>query len=154
LLERGSLTRQLQRHCRHRFNLELKNQGWGRPTAAESKLLKLRACEKTLIREVLLKCDQTSLVYARTVIPRKSLQGKNQILNRSNTRPLGAVLFARGEAPRKRLEYARFSRIAAAYPQVLEAEYLWARRSLFNFYGKPLLITEFFSSSLVTATCR
>jgi len=158
LTEQGSLTQRLRRYCGNNFNLELKNQTWSLPIHSESRLLRLRAGEKVLIREVLLKCDDINLVYARTVIPRTSLKGKNLVLQHLKTRPLGAILFTNSHALRKTIEYAKIDTSDTLYLCINEftdhKENIWARRSVFQFNNKPLLITEFFLPAITKLQCE
>lgn len=149
LLDRASLTRRLQEHCPGRFAVEVLAQGWRRPMRNEVLALGTRRTTRALVREVRLLCHGEPLVFARTVIPAATLQGRRRRLGRLGSRPLGAVLFAdpsmrRGElelscmGPGQRL-FDTATRGLAARPQAI-----WGRRSLFFLGERPLLVQEIF----------
>lgn len=102
-----------------------------------------------LTRHVLLLCDETPWVYARTVIPRKTLSGRHRRLANLGNRPLGAVLFADRHMSRGEVEVAQLHTGQSLYRQIEQAspctdKMVWARRSLFQLSSKPLLVYECF----------
>jgi len=149
LTDRASLTARLEAACGDRFRVELQRQYWGRPTLDEARVLGLHPERFALLREVCLYCGEVPWVFARTVIPRRSLSGRLKALGRLGTRPLGAVLFADPRMRRGPLEIAAIrpgtplferatARLDDAPPQI------WGRRSVFRLAGKPLLVSEIF----------
>ena len=102
-----------------------------------------------LVREVVLYCNNRAWMYARTIFPKQSLQGKGQIFRHLNDKPLGKILFSDPNLVRSEFELALLDerhhdyQIAGEYCRESVAS-LWARRSIFLFYGKPLLLTEVF----------
>jgi len=154
LLDPGSLTQRVQSACSGRFRVELLGQCRVRPLDNEARVLGMRLGTRALVREVRLLCDEVPWVFARTVIPLRSLRGRQRRLGRLGTRPLGAVLFADISMRRGDLEVARLRgddallRSAAGF-ESLPAE-IWGRRSVFRVGGKPLLVSEFFLPDLVT----
>ena len=148
LFQQGSLTKYLRLRCRNGFQVELKSQSWQLPFKDENLSLKLRDREYVFIRESWLMSNNDKLVYARTIIPGKTLQGKARILANLGTRPLGEVLFADKKIYRSNIRYAKIPTGCDLYLRVMDninkKEELWGRRSLFFIQNRPLLISEVF----------
>jgi len=153
LADTGSLTRRLQAACAGRFEVRLLRQAWGSALPSERRVLGHRG--RALIREVELLCDGVPRVFARTVIPYRSLSGAARQLGRLGVRPLGAVLFAN---PSTRRGVVEFARLSPAEPLFAEAvahlpgeppAALWGRRTLYYYAGRPLLVNEIFLPSLL-----
>ncbi|MBU1665175.1 MAG: chorismate lyase [Gammaproteobacteria bacterium] len=156
--DHGSLTRRLQAICPH-LRVQRLSQHIAPPLRDEYRALGLRRGERALIRDVLLICGDTPLVYAHSVIPLPGLYGPWVALSRLGNRPLGAALFANPKVRRFPLEYRQLDarhplyRPAVAHLEVANlalanlAEVprrLWMRRSQFALAGHPLLVTEVF----------
>jgi len=94
ITEPGSLTRRVQDGCDGVFDLRLLRQAGGEALPSERRLLRADRHGRDLIREVELLCDGAPRIFARTVMPARSLIGRARELSRLGTRPLGAVLFA------------------------------------------------------------
>jgi len=153
LADDRSLTRRLQAACGPGFRVHVLYQGWGRPASGEARLLGMRRGEAAILREVELCCGKAVWVFARTVMPARSLRGPLRRLARLGERPLGAVLFShramrRGPAQTVRLlpRHALFQTATASLSR-RPAE-LWGRRSLFFLSGRPLLVSEIFLPAL------
>ncbi|OGT35995.1 MAG: hypothetical protein A2W28_08770 [Gammaproteobacteria bacterium RBG_16_51_14] len=148
LLEQGSLTRYLQKYCRSQFCLQLKDQSWKRPAHDESQLLGLKEGEYALIREVLLRCNCTTWVYARSIFPGCTLSGAQRRLATLGKRPLGGVLFADQSTSRKNAGYAVIPPTDMLYQlagvNTNTGGELWGRRSIFQIQQKPILVIEVF----------
>ncbi|MDH5359354.1 MAG: chorismate lyase [Gammaproteobacteria bacterium] len=149
LLDRGSLTQRIIRACSGRFRVQLLGQSWQRPLREESVMLGIDPQQWVLIRHVLLLCEESPWVYARTVIPRKTLTGRHRRLKGLGERPLGAVLFADRHMVRGEVEVAQLHPHQSLHSQIEQAspvvgESVWARRSLFQLSSKPLLVYECF----------
>jgi chorismate--pyruvate lyase len=152
--DRTSLTRRLRQMCDRELCVQVLQQRWQRPLLDEARLLGLSHREYAWVRQVELICGNTPWVFARTVIPRSSLQGRQQRLARLGTRPLGAVLFADPSLWRRKVEVARLefgqplfkkaARLLDSPPQEL-----WARRSLFCVEQSLLLVSELFLPPLL-----
>jgi chorismate--pyruvate lyase len=148
LLDPTSLTRRLQQLCGE-FRVRLLEQSWSRPLHDEARALGMRGNGSAFIREVQLFCDGTPWVFARTVIPRRTLCGKYRRLTRLGNRSLGAVLFA---DPSMRRETAELAALSAAHPLFERAtrpllkkpRVIWGRRSRVYLQHKPLLLSEVF----------
>jgi len=149
LLDSASLTRRLQQTCRGRFCVEPTNQHWQRPMLNEAQALGVLPHEYCFVREVRLLCDEQPWVFARTVIPVRTLTGPRRRLSRLGKKPLGAVLFADRSMVRSGIELARlspeqplFTRATAGLSQPPTS--IWGRRSAFFLNRHPLLVSEFF----------
>jgi chorismate lyase len=124
-------------------------QFWGHPLPSERRLLRLRSSAVVLIREVELRCAERPWIFARTLIPPKTLRRSGRRLAQLRERPLGAVLFADPGVQRKPIEVARLTSrhqlflwaIASTRPTTTA---LWARRAVFYRMGNPLLVHEVF----------
>lgn len=149
LLDPTSLTRRLQLTCDGRFRVAPTGQYWQRPMLNEAQALGVRPHERCFVREVQLLCDDQPWVFARTVIPVRTLTGARRHLSRLGTKPLGAVLFADPTMRRSGIEIARllpgqplFARATAGLSTPPAS--IWGRRSAFFLNHKPLLVSEIF----------
>lgn len=147
LAEPGSLTLRLRKAVGQGFGVQLLEQCWARPFAGEALLLELPRHRRTLVREVLLHCQGSPLVLARTVMPPRTLRGARCGLAKLGNRPLGEVLFAQRGLRRSHLEWARLvqpdwlASVAENYPL---AGPVWGRRSLYEVEDAALTVCEFF----------
>lgn len=150
LLEPGSLTARLKQHCQT-FQVEVLKQQWSQAFLSERHSLNIPERRWANIREVKLICDGKPWVFARTVIPRATLTGKECSLLSMGTKPLGHLLFQHPQMMRAPFE------IAEIKPQHYQFQFaktgneksntcLYARRSLFFLAGKPLSVSEVFTS--------
>jgi len=153
LLDTASLTLRLQQLCPESFRVRLLSQVWGRPFGDEARLLGMRPGSRALIRQVQLLCGEQVWVYARTVIPARSLRGRLQRLAHLGTRPLGGMLFAdpsmqRGEVELARLGSGQTLHAAATFHLAPGPAEIWGRRTVFRLADKPLLVSEIFLPAL------
>jgi len=149
LFDPGSLTARLRAHCPDGFHVRVQSQLWRVPMHNEIRRLAMRERQMSLIREVYLYCDERPLVFARTVIPGKTLRGRQKHLADLGSRPLGAVLFADPHMRRDEIEVTCLGKGDRLYHKavaMLEAQpqSIWGRRSVFYLEQKPLLVSEFF----------
>jgi len=149
LLDPTSLTRRLLHTCTGEFRVEPVSQVWQRPMLNEAQALGALPHERCFVREVRLLCNDQPWVYARTVIPVRTLTGPRRRLSRLGKKPLGAVLFADPSMQRSGIEIAELS---AGQPLFARATAglspppasIWGRRSAFFLGRKPLLVSEIF----------
>ncbi len=149
LLDAGSLTDRIRQRCEGCFRVQVVSEGWQRPYRDEVQALSLRPTTLGWVRQVQLLCDEIPWVFARTVIPIRTLSGAQRRLIRLGERPLGAFLFADPALQRAAVELARITPGHALYAAAsgglgIRPEALWGRRSVFRLGGKPLLVTEVF----------
>ncbi|WP_198264953.1 chorismate--pyruvate lyase family protein [sulfur-oxidizing endosymbiont of Gigantopelta aegis] len=162
LLDSDSLTQRIKNHCQTEnkgcFSVKLLHQGMAIPSNDEVQRLKLPSQRGALIREVLLYCGDTAVIFARTVIPIKTLTGPQKQLSHLGNRPLGEFLFAQPDLQRDAIEVAALSNGHQLFDSAQEhcelgnysseLESIWARRSIFYLHHKPLLVAEVFLPSV------
>ncbi len=145
LLDKGSLTARLVAASDGDFRVKVLQQSWQRPHLSERRLLGMADREMGIIREVELICRSEPWVYARSVIPASSLQGRLRHLKKFNDSALGALLFSDPGMRRAGYELARIGGDAAAIPPHLRSDdTLWGRRSCFYLSDMPLMVSEIF----------
>lgn len=149
LLDSGSLTTRLVKVSGGNFAVRVLHQGWGRPTADEAELLGLPHGQYAWLRETALLCHGQTWVYARSVMPLKTLSGKLRFLQRLKNSSLGALLFRDPSLTRSRFQIAQLplgdlplQRIGLTATD--NDARVWGRRSLFQFHGRPILVGEIF----------
>jgi chorismate--pyruvate lyase len=146
LLDRGSLTERLIDASHGQFRVEVINQRMELPLLSECHALGIPSRQHALVREVILYgCDEP-WVYARSIIPAKTLTGRLRSLRKLDNRPLGALLFNDVSMQRGQIELACSSTGDLLLPGL--SGYLqgtvWGRRSVFFLDQKPLLVSEMF----------
>ena len=145
LLDTGSLTAHLRRLSDGHFHVQVLDQRWGLPSLSERQLLGMADRDWAVIRQVLLCCHGEPVVYARSLLPARSLVGNLRRLRHLDNRPLGHLLFT--EPNMRRIPYQVCQLAAADLPlDGLEAEAgeLWGRRSCFIFGQRPIMVSEIF----------
>lgn len=120
----------------------------------EADLLKVASHAGAQIREVILFGNTKPLVFAHSVLPRKSLQGAWRQLGKLGSKPLGAVLFANPKVTRTALTYKKLSSNhvlykAAVIHMIEKPTFLWARRSIFKLSCARIMVTEIFLPDLI-----
>ncbi len=154
LSDRASLTERLR--ASGAFAVVVLNQRLAMPARDEAGELGLKTGQLAWIREVALYCDGRPVVFAHSVLPRRPTGPMSRWLARLGSRSLGALLFAHPRFARGTLQACRLdARHPLFQPAVralcLPPSYagvLWARRSLFTFNGRSLLVTEIFSPTI------
>ncbi|MCG8378205.1 MAG: chorismate lyase [Proteobacteria bacterium] len=154
LFQTGSLTRYIQQSSKAAIQVELETETWGFPMRDEASLLGIRTAEYAFIRESWLKSSNKRIVYARTIIPGKTLKGKTRKLANIGNKPLGEILFADKTTHRSSIRYGKVMPNCDLYElikdNVNEKEEIWGRQSLFYIQYKPLLISEVFLPAILT----
>jgi chorismate--pyruvate lyase len=135
LLDEGSLTERLIVASGGRFRVRVIGQSWARPLPGERRALGMREHAVALVREVFLECAGEPWVYARSILPARSLEGALRHLRRFGARSLGAQLFSQRNMQREEFTVAHLT---------LPGGVLWARRSVFHVHDRPLLVQEVF----------
>lgn len=119
----------------------------------EAHHLAIASHTKVFSREVVLQCGEHALVYARTVIPARTLKGRLSRLAKLGDKPLGEILFTDPHIHRRDLEIARLqtgeilfekARLTMTSSQPAAVNAIWARRSTFAYHDKRLLVSEIF----------
>ncbi|MHB8742468.1 MAG: chorismate--pyruvate lyase family protein [Sulfuricaulis sp.] len=154
LLDPGSLTERIVNRCRQDFHVQLLSQERRRPLRSEAMVLGMRHGSRAIVRQVQLVCGDTPWIYARTVIPPRTLARKFHRFTRLGARSLGSMLFADPSMERGAVQVAsllpsdELYHIATRHRHEKPAV-VWGRRSLFRLGDKPLLVSEFFLPDIV-----
>lgn len=143
LYDKGSLTERLIRATAGDFQVRLLRQCMGKPTPSEQTALNINA-PWAMIREVELICGGQPWVYARSIIPRKTLRGSGRFLYQLGSRPLGANLFSNPATSRGLIEIGRIKTNTLPLPLFTTPSTIWGRRSVFHLKNDPLLVSELF----------
>lgn len=148
LTDRGSLTARIVQHVEN-FNLVRLLQQGQLPNRDERRHLGLKPGEVAMVREVLLRDGNMPLVFAHSLAARRDLIGVWRGLGKLGARPLADMLFHDSTVVRLPMEYRKidvrhplFQRAASVVH--IDANHLWARRSIFLKQQRPLLVTEVF----------
>jgi chorismate--pyruvate lyase len=147
LLDPSSLTARLTQCCQQ-FRVEVLGQEI-QPCSAQEATVDISVGEDVLVREVLLFCDDVPQVFARSLLPLKSLTGEEKQLAHLGNQSLGQVLFSKKELRRKCIEISSFSegsqvgKLAKQLGLTVPGE-LWGRRSTFMLHNKALMVAEIF----------
>lgn len=155
LSETGSLTQRVRNAATpaQPFNLQLLRHGFA--PAHRDELPLLGAHDRARVREILLKCGETPLVFAHSVISHRDLNGAWSMLDGIGSRSLGSVLFQDHRVVRGALH---FRRIDLRHPLFVKAlpwcgsvrpNELWARRAVFLRENRPLIVTEVFLPAVI-----
>jgi len=153
LTDKGSLTRQLKKHSRDGFSVDLLGNSWIKPLTDESLSLRIPSYELSYQREVRLMDGEQAMVYARTIVPRTTYMSMQHRFNQLGNKPLGELLFTDATVSRGPIEIACLKPSQWLYEMALLAEdarpdKLWGRRSHFYIAGKALLVNEIFLPAL------
>ncbi|MCG7532468.1 chorismate lyase [Psychrobium sp. MM17-31] len=145
LFDSASLTKRLVNHSNH-FEVIVLNQSQSQLSPQEQELF---ASGDIACREVLLVCDEQAQVYARTLIPRETLNHANEQLATLGNTSLGEILFSDPSMRRSTIEVCQFndlSPLAMMSQQLLlpSQQTIWGRRSMFYLQDLPLCVVEFF----------
>ena len=109
--------------------------------------------QKGTVREVCLTSGATPLLVARTVFTSPTLE-EHPTIRKLGNHALGSLLFADGPPRWSAREFIRLGPDAPLWPLVRQrhdgkVEGYWARRTLFELFGAPLLVTEIFLPELL-----
>jgi chorismate--pyruvate lyase len=147
LLDETSLTARLKRHCND-FAVRVLGESYHSLTLDERQMLATTEVDG-FVREVLLLCDHSPWVFARTIVPRTTLL-RGAALQNLGEQPLGALLFATPGMNRGKVEVTHLAadnplchRITAMGAGAADKG-LWGRRSCFSLPAGPLLVNEIF----------
>jgi len=125
------------------------SQQWQKLDSEEAAAMSLNGVRSALVRQVLLCCGETPLVYARTVIPTVTIRGAQRRYANMGSRPLGAMLFADRTMHREAVQVAKLPDNHAAHKYAKTDEVVWGRRSVFRVANKPILVSEYFLPALL-----
>lgn len=130
------------------LTVEVLDDSWQAPSPRERLRLKLKSREQARVRTVILSVDGVPVVYARSIIPARSLKGSWRYLPRLSNRPLGGYVYKSRSLKRSATEVVK---LPAGLVQNSRAS-LWARRSAFIEYGPGILVNEAFYPAIEELT--
>lgn len=148
LRDRGSLTLRIQQRCRQ-FEIKGLSSSHGEAEIDELARLGFARKQRIYAREVFLVADGKPVVFAHSVVGLQDLRGVWQPILHLGAKPLGALLFSHPLVRRAPLQYRAINHQSGLYRRATQTmtcppAKLWARRSTFELYGAPLLVTEVF----------
>lgn len=156
LSDTGSLTQKIERAIGQKLEVVVLLDCRQNLNSDESRYFqfKIKRCR---IREVLLCTQGIPLVMARSIIPSASSNGSNHEVLRLGKKPLGAVLFAKTRMRSKKKplrEIARLDKQNILWKKCFQRyqklpAVSWARRTLYQLKGRPLLVSEVFLPALL-----
>ena len=156
LSDTGSLTQKIERAIGQKLEVLVLRDCRQNLNSDESRYFhfKIKRCR---IREVLLCANGIPLVMAHSIIPSTSSSGSNHEVLRLGKKPLGAVLFAKTRMHSKQKPFREIARLDQQnalwkkcfqqYPELPSVS--WARRTLYQLKGHPLLVSEVFLPALL-----
>ena len=150
----GSLTARLKDHSQT-FRVQCLHQRVARCLSDEAAVIGLHRPGRVWEREVLLRCDNTPVVFAHTVVPMSATAADWPLFGALGERSLGTTLFGDPLVRRGVLEFARLREghpLARRARRALGLEgldganelLLYARRCLYQRRRGTLLVTEVF----------
>jgi chorismate--pyruvate lyase len=150
----GSLTDKLKAHS-GAFRVQRLHQHPALCLSDEAAVIGLHRGSRVVEREVLLRCDNTPVVFGHTVVPMSADASDWPLFSALGERSLGSTLFGDPQVRRGELEFAR---LRASHPLALRAraatgmqdeQILYARRCLYQRHNGLLLVTEVFMPAVL-----
>lgn len=150
----GSLSKRLAATGR-RYEVEVLRQAVAPLRVQERAALGLPRSGCTVVREVLLRVDGQSLVWARSALHGHALRGPWKAVKGLGARPLGHLLYEDPRIHRSELQPRRVTRHGPTWRQ-MERQWLaatgeppparmqWSRNSVFTRHGMQLRVMELF----------
>ena len=132
LLEEGPITKKIKSN--HIFDLNLLNDSIGKINSSERSFLN-NVVGEVKIREVILLADKKPLVFARSHIPKITIEKGLKKLGELGTKPLGDILFEKKLFIKNKTVFSTFSNENKDY---------WGRKTLYFINNLPLSVMEVF----------
>ena len=132
LLEQGPITERIK--SKHKFELKLLRDSVGEVDINERYFLN-NIDSEVKVREVILLADKNPLVFARSLIPKVTIQNGLKKLGELNTKPLGDILFEKGVFKKDQVVFSTFSQNKKEY---------WGRKAKYYVKNYPLSVMEIF----------
>jgi chorismate--pyruvate lyase len=145
LFDIASLTKRLSKQC-NQFDVYVISQDQYQLSQQERDLF---STHDITCREVLLLCDGVPQVYARTLIPKETLEHANEQLKSLGNTSLGEILFSDHSMRRSTIEVCNINEHSALHTMSQQlslplSTQIWGRRSMFYLQDYPLSVAEFF----------
>ncbi len=153
----GSMTGQMTANT-DAVGVCVESAAWGVPTVDEQKDLDLGSDERVWVRNVVMTCDDTPVLYARCIVPAEAIVGRFQAVKSLGSRPLGAFLFSEAGLRRSAFQYALLNQTQPLFQSACavlseQPSQLLARRSHFHLDKQRLLLTEVFLPEFYPRVC-
>ena len=122
------------------------NQGMQFVSPMERRVLGIPSRQWALVREIKMGKGEQNWLFARTVVPLRTLSGVARRISMLNDAPIGKILFGRQGASRKSMhvELTQDYPESVAQLDIPTDQLLWQRRSIFEFDSGPLMVREVF----------
>lgn len=144
LFDSASLTKRLLNQCKT-FEVYVLDQEQSSLSIDERAMFD---CDDIHCREVLLVCDGTAHVYARTLMPTATLEHANEQLKTLTNSSLGEILFNDPSMTRSNIEVCQTTsetlKVLSQQLSLPQQDTIWGRRSMFHLNDYPLSVAEFF----------
>ncbi|MBI5447137.1 MAG: chorismate lyase [Gammaproteobacteria bacterium] len=149
LIDPLSMTARFKRVCGDKFYLKLLSQSEAEVSSGELAFLGLKPARGHVIREIEMGGDAIPWLFGRSVFPENLFEGRTAEYFRDlGGKPLGEILFKDPMLTRTEFEIALICPSDEEYKLVENFIAVpipvWARRSLFNFMQKKIMLTEIF----------
>ena len=146
LLERDFLTGKIAQHCGVMPRVNLLGEGRSEVPWEIAGLLGCKNREAIYYRHILLMVGQTPWLFARSMWPAGAGRAVLR-LKRLGNNSLGELVFGDPATYRSPFEIARIPTTQCGLPKAVptvKCQWLWNRRSVFDFKGVPVLLSEAF----------
>lgn len=149
----GSFMERLLEHGVTDAGIQVVFEKFAQATEIEKHYLQLEDAEETWIREVIISSPLTIWMFARTIIPKKTLTGREKELQLLETRSLGSFLFQDKNLQRSAFEFSLIEKNSVDYQKIsnyvpIRDQALSSRHSLFITHGKKIFLQEVFFESV------
>lgn len=153
LVDNASLTLRLKQ-LHPKFRVKPVRVRYANALNDEHNMLHLKQSQNALVREVTLMSNNQALVFAHSVLPKRSLRGDWHGLSFLGSKPLGEALFANPKVKRTSFSFKKLPRHHALYQKAIQysdvsTPHLWARRSVFSLNCVSILVTEIFLPNIL-----
>ena len=134
LTTKGSLTKELSK-LGSTFSVKVINQQLALPLFHEQQILNRPLNRQAIIRQVELCIDDTTVVFARSILPLSLIKKTQTGLANLGQKPLGHLLFKKGEMRVSKRQFAEMN---------LQGKRIYARRTPYQYMGSTILVSEYF----------
>ena len=131
---KGSLTKELTK-LGSTFSVKVLNQKLALPIFHEQQILNRPLNRQAIIRQVELRIDNTTVVFARSVLPLSLIKKTQTGLANLGQKPLGHLLFKKGEMRVSKRQFAEMN---------YQGKRIYARRTPYQYMGSTILVSEYF----------
>ena len=148
----GSMTQHMQQASECCLQVKLLAQAWQSPRLSEALMLAISKYSCVMAREVHLLCEDEICMFARSLFPVDALFGRGWQLQYLGEKPLGPLLFSDPKLHRSPFDFAILRAGDEDYDKAtahltVKPDLLWARRSVFYWQQKELMVEEVFLPS-------